>query len=118
MFAKTGFRQAQPTSVDAPAFGTVYFGLHQVEQVGRLVGGGDGEIAACGGRFAQAALPHGTCGAVCGSGVVDVIGAVAVELVAGVEGQLLALKIGLRFASRRRRRRWRCCRGCDRKPAP
>jgi hypothetical protein len=67
-------------------------GLHFIDQVGLLRIHRDGKIPVRGGGFAQTALLQRTGGAVFRAGLVDLIGAIAVGLAAGMTGQFLDLR--------------------------
>ncbi len=82
----------QPPCVDFPVLGAVDFGFHLVRHVRLRSIYLDREIAARGSGFAQAALPHGTGGAVFRSGMVDVVHPIAVALIARLQAEFLAIR--------------------------
>ena len=82
----------QPPGVDALAIFAVDLCLHFIDQVGWLVTYLDGKIPARSTRLTQTARSQRASGAVLDLGVVDIVGAMAVDLVVGMAGQFLALR--------------------------
>jgi hypothetical protein len=82
----------QSPGIDALALVAVDLGLHRIDQVGLAGIHLDGKISARCGGVAQTACLQGAGGAVFRAGMVDIIGAKAVGLVASMTGQLLAMR--------------------------
>ena len=83
---KDWFDNAEPSGVDLLSLIGIDLGLHLIDQVRRLRMHWDGKIPARGGWFAQTAHLQRTGGAVCDTGMVDIIGSMAVDLTAGMAG--------------------------------
>ena len=94
------FHDPQSPGINALALFTIDLGLHLVDQVRRLGIHWDGKIPARGGRFAQTPGFHRAGGAVFHTGMVNIIGAIAVGLVAGMTGQFLALRTNIDLLAR------------------
>ena len=89
---KDRFDNAKPSGVDFLALLTIDLGLHLIDQI-RLSGIHlNGEIPARSIRLAQTARAQRTSGAVFGTRVIDIIGAMAVDLVAGMTFQLFSVR--------------------------
>lgn len=101
---------SQPPGVDALALFAVDLRLHLIDQVGRLAIHLDGKVPARSIRLAQAARSERTGGAVLDAGMVNIVSAMAVDLVAGVAVQFLAVRadvnllIGIKNEVRQRER--------------
>ena len=89
---KHRFHDPQPPGINALALFTIDLGLHFIDQVRRLPSHWYGKIPARCGGFAQAACLHGTSGTVFHASMVNIIGAIAVDLVACMTGQFLSLR--------------------------
>jgi hypothetical protein len=89
--SKHWFNNAQAPGIDLFALWTIYFGLHLVNQVGLVLINPDREIPARCVWFAQAARSQGAGGTIFWTGMVNIIQAIAVALVAGMAGQFLSL---------------------------
>ena len=105
MFLYTGIGKdrldyAQPSGIDPLALFGVNLGLHLIDQVGRLRIHWDGEIPARSRRLAQTARPQGTGGAVLWAGMVNIISAITVGLVAGMTGQFIPLRTAIHLFTR------------------
>ena len=97
---KDGLDDAQPSGVNTLALIGVDLGFHLIDQVGRLGSPPEWkDPARCGGLAQTACLPR-TGGAVFHTGMVDIIGAVAVDLVAGMAGQFLPLRTAIHLLVR------------------
>ena len=90
----------QPSGVDLLSLFGIDLGLHRIDQVWLLRIHLDGEISARCGGFAQTTRLHRTGGAVFRVGMVDIIGSIAVGLVAGMAGQFLALWTAIHLLAR------------------
>ena len=103
MLAKTGsttpaLRAAQcpqPSGVDLLALFGIDLGFHRIDQVQRLRIHRHGKIPARCGGFAQAACLQRAGDAVFRAGMVNIIGAIAVDLVAGMAGQFFSLRTSI-----------------------
>jgi hypothetical protein len=90
---------AQSPGINALSLFTIDLCLHRIDQVRLLRIHRNGKIPAGGGRFAQTACLQRTGGTVLRAGMVDIIGTIAVGLVAGMASQFFSLrtKINLFF---------------------
>jgi len=89
---KHRFDNAQASGVDPLALFGIDLGLHLLDDVRLLPIHLDGEIPAGGGRFAQTLRSQRAGGAIFFAGVVNIIGAIAVGLVAGMTGQFFSVR--------------------------
>ena len=83
---------AQTSGVDSLALFGIDLCLHRIEQIGWLRTHWHGKISARCGWLAQTTCSHWTGGAVLRAGMVNIIGSIAVGLVAGMTGQFLSLR--------------------------
>ncbi len=96
---KHRFNNSQPPGVDALALLAVDLCLHHLDQVGRLAIHLDGKVAARSIRLAQAARSQRASSAVLDAGMVNIVSAMAVDLVMGVAGQLLVIRADVNLFS-------------------
>jgi len=89
---KDRFHDPQTSGINALALFTIDLGLHLIDQVGWLRNHRHGKIPAGCGGFAQTACLHRAGGAVLWTGMVNIIGSIAVDLVAGMTGQFFSLR--------------------------
>ena len=89
---KDRLHDPQPPGINAFALFTIDLGLHLIDQVGWLRIHLDRKIPARLGRLAQTACPQRTGSAVFRAGMIHIIGAMAVDLIAGMTGQFLPLR--------------------------
>ena len=85
------FHDPQPPGIDALALFTVDLGFHLIDQVGGLALDLNGKIAAYSICLLQATCPQRTGRAVFRASMVEIIGAMAVDLVAGMAGQFFSV---------------------------
>ena len=90
-----GFHDPQPPGIDALALFTVDLGFHLIDQVWGLARNLNGKIAACSVCLLQATCPQRTGSAIFRAGMVEIIGAMSVDLVAGMAGQFLPLRTSI-----------------------
>ena len=96
---KNRLNDLQPSGIDPLALGRVNLCFHFIDQIGWLIGL-NGKVLA--GRCRLAQTP-GSCGAgstIFLTSVVDIIGAIAVGLVAGMAGELLSLRANVNLVGR------------------
>lgn len=89
---KDGLDNAQASGIDFLTLRGVDLGFHLIDHVGRLLIGSDGKIPARRVWFAQTPGFQGAGSALFFAGVVNIISAIAVALVASVAGQLIPLR--------------------------
>ena len=89
--SKHRLNNAQASGIDLFALWTIYFSLHFVDRVGLVLIHPDREIPARCVWFAQAPRSQGAGGTIFWTGMVYIIQAIAVALVAGIAGQFLSL---------------------------
>ena len=89
---KHRLHNSQLPRVDFFASRAVNFGLHLVQHIRLWFSHLYREIPTRSRWLTQAASPHGAVGAIFGSGMIDVVQAIAVALVAGMQGQFLPLR--------------------------
>jgi len=89
---KDRFHDPQPPGINALALFTIYPGLHLIDQVWWLRIHRNGKIPARCGGFAQTARLQRASRTVLRAGMVNIIGSMAVDLVAGMTGQFLPLR--------------------------
>ena len=89
---KDRLNNPQSPGIDALAQFAVNLRLHLIDRVWLLGSHLNGEIPARSIRLAQTARPQRTGGAVFDASAVDIIGAKAVELVAGMAGEFFSLR--------------------------
>ena len=91
---KDRFHDPQPPGINALALFTIDLGFHLIDQVRLPIHWHRKIPARCGG-FAQTACLHRAGSAVFRASMVNIIGAIAVDLVAGMTGQLLPLRTSI-----------------------
>ncbi len=91
--------KAQPSGIDLLSLFGIDLCLHLVDQVGLRIHR-DGKIPARCGCLAQTARLQGAGGAVFFAGMVDIIGSMAIGLVAGMTGELFALGTAIHLLAR------------------
>ena len=89
--SKHWLNDAQASGIDLFALGTIYFGFHLVDQVGFVLINLNREIPARCVLFAQALRSQGAGGTIFWTGMINIIQAITVALVAGMAGQFLSL---------------------------
>ena len=89
--SKDRLDNAQPSGVYLLALLGIDLGLHLIDRVRLLRIDRDGKVPAGCGGFAQTVRLQRAGGAVFDAGMVDIIGAMTVDLVAGITGQFFAL---------------------------
>jgi hypothetical protein len=95
-----GFHDPKSSGIDLLALFGIDLGLHLIDQVRWLRIHRDRKIPAGCGGFAQAARLQRAGGAVFRAGMVDIIGAIAVGLVAGMAGQFFSLGTDIHLLAR------------------
>ena len=89
---KDRFNDPQPSGVEALPLFAIELRLHLIDQVPWLALHRNGKIPARGARLAQTARPPWAGGTVLDARLVDLIGTMPVDLVAGLATQFLALR--------------------------
>ena len=89
--SKHRLNNAQASGINLFALWTIYFGLHLVDQVGLVLINPDREIPARCVWFAQAPRSQGAGSTIFWMGMLNIIQAIAIALVAGMADQFLPL---------------------------